>query len=54
MQQKILEFTNILRKSGIRVSTAEALDAFSADFPEARCEATGTLTSHLSLLGYTD
>ncbi|MGI9590356.1 MAG: vWA domain-containing protein [Myxococcota bacterium] len=30
MQQKILEFTNILRKSGIRVSTAEALDAFSA------------------------
>jgi uncharacterized protein len=30
MQQKILEFTNILRKSGIRVSTAEAIDAFSA------------------------
>jgi len=30
MQKKILEFTNILRKSGIRVSTAEALDAFSA------------------------
>ena len=30
MQKKILEFTNILRKSGIRVSTAEAIDAFSA------------------------
>ena len=30
MQRKILEFTNILRKSGIRVSTAEALDAFQA------------------------
>jgi uncharacterized protein with von Willebrand factor type A (vWA) domain len=30
MQQKILEFTNILRKSGIRVSTAEAIDAFRA------------------------
>jgi uncharacterized protein with von Willebrand factor type A (vWA) domain len=30
VQQKILEFTNILRKSGIRVSTAEALDAFGA------------------------
>ena len=30
MQKKILEFTNILRKSGIRVSTAEALDAFQA------------------------
>jgi uncharacterized protein with von Willebrand factor type A (vWA) domain len=30
MQQKILEFTNILRKSGIRVSTAEAIDAFQA------------------------
>ncbi|MEM7411042.1 MAG: VWA domain-containing protein [Myxococcota bacterium] len=30
MQDRILEFTNILRKSGIRVSTAEALDAFSA------------------------
>lgn len=30
MQKKILEFTNILRKSGIRVSTAEALDAFTA------------------------
>ena len=28
MQKKILEFTNILRKSGIRVSTAEAIDAF--------------------------
>ena len=30
MQKKILEFTGILRKSGIRVSTAEALDAFHA------------------------
>ncbi len=30
MQKKILEFTNILRKSGIRVSTAETLDAFQA------------------------
>jgi len=30
VQKKILEFTNILRKSGIRVSTAEAIDAFSA------------------------
>ena len=30
MQNRILEFTNILRKSGIRVSTAEALDAFTA------------------------
>jgi uncharacterized protein with von Willebrand factor type A (vWA) domain len=30
VQQKILEFTNILRKSGIRVSTAEAIDAFHA------------------------
>ncbi len=30
MQKKILEFTNILRKSGIRVSTAEALDTFLA------------------------
>ncbi len=30
MQKKILEFTNILRKSGIRVSTAETIDAFSA------------------------
>ncbi len=30
MQKKILEFTNILRKSGVRVSTAEAIDAFQA------------------------
>jgi hypothetical protein len=30
MQKKILEFTNILRKSGIRVSTAETIDAFVA------------------------
>ena len=30
MQTKILEFTNILRKSGVRVSTAESIDAFRA------------------------
>ncbi len=30
MQRKILEFTHLLRKSGIRVSTAETLDAFVA------------------------
>jgi uncharacterized protein with von Willebrand factor type A (vWA) domain len=30
VQKKILEFTNILRKSGIRVSTAEAIDTFQA------------------------
>jgi hypothetical protein len=30
VQKKILEFTNILRKSGIRVSTAEAIDSFTA------------------------
>jgi uncharacterized protein with von Willebrand factor type A (vWA) domain len=30
MQKRILEFANILRKSGIRVSTAETLDAFRA------------------------
>jgi uncharacterized protein with von Willebrand factor type A (vWA) domain len=30
MQRKILEFTNILRKSGIRVSTSESIDAFRA------------------------
>jgi uncharacterized protein with von Willebrand factor type A (vWA) domain len=30
VQNKIIEFTNILRKSGIRVSTAEAIDAFKA------------------------
>jgi uncharacterized protein with von Willebrand factor type A (vWA) domain len=30
MQKRILEFANILRKSGIRVSTAESLDAFDA------------------------
>jgi uncharacterized protein with von Willebrand factor type A (vWA) domain len=30
VQKKILEFTNILRKSGIRVSTAEAIDTFEA------------------------
>jgi uncharacterized protein with von Willebrand factor type A (vWA) domain len=30
MQKKILEFAKILRRSGIRVSTAEALDSFTA------------------------
>jgi uncharacterized protein with von Willebrand factor type A (vWA) domain len=30
MQKKILEFTHLLRKSGIRVSTAETIDAFVA------------------------
>ncbi len=30
MQKKILEFTNLLRKSGVRVSVAEAIDAFEA------------------------
>ena len=30
MQRRILDFTNILRRAGIRVSTAEALDAFRA------------------------
>ena len=30
MQRKIVEFTNILRKAGIRVSVAESLDSFMA------------------------
>jgi hypothetical protein len=30
MQQRIIEFTNLLRKSGIRVSVAEGIDAFMA------------------------
>ena len=30
MQQKIVEFGNLLRKSGVRVSVAEAIDAFDA------------------------
>ncbi|MEE3330344.1 MAG: VWA domain-containing protein [Myxococcota bacterium] len=30
MQEKVIEFTNLLRKSGIRVSVAEAIDAFEA------------------------
>jgi len=30
MQAKIIEFTNLLRKSGIRVSVAEAIDSFQA------------------------
>jgi len=30
VQRRILEFTNILRRAGVRVSTAEVLDAFQA------------------------
>jgi len=30
MQKRIIEFTNLLRKSGIRVSVAEGIDAFNA------------------------
>ncbi len=30
MEQKIIDFTNLLRKSGIRVSVAESIDAFSS------------------------
>lgn len=30
MQKKVIEFTNLLRKSGVRVSVAEGLDAFLA------------------------
>lgn len=30
MQKKIIEFTNLLRKSGVRVSTAESIEAFQA------------------------
>ncbi len=30
VQRKILEFTNLLRKSGVRVSVAEGIDAFTA------------------------
>ena len=30
MEAKIVEFTNLLRKSGVRVSVAEAIDAFAA------------------------
>ena len=30
MEGKIVEFTNLLRKSGVRVSVAEAIDAFTA------------------------
>ena len=30
MQAKVIEFTNLLRKSGVRVSVAEAIDAFTA------------------------
>jgi uncharacterized protein with von Willebrand factor type A (vWA) domain len=30
MHQKVVEFTNLLRKSGVRVSVAESIDAFRA------------------------
>jgi hypothetical protein len=30
VQEKVIEFTNLLRKSGVRVSVAEAIDAFLA------------------------
>ncbi len=30
MQRKIIEFTNLLRKAGVRVSVAEAIDSFNA------------------------
>jgi uncharacterized protein with von Willebrand factor type A (vWA) domain len=30
MQKKVIQFTNLLRKSGIRVSVAEGIDAFTA------------------------
>jgi uncharacterized protein with von Willebrand factor type A (vWA) domain len=30
MEKKLVEFTNLLRKAGVRVSVAESLDAFSA------------------------
>jgi uncharacterized protein with von Willebrand factor type A (vWA) domain len=30
MQKRIIEFTNLLRKSGVRVSVAEAIDAFQS------------------------
>ncbi len=30
MQKKIIDFTNLLRKSGVRVSVAESIDAFEA------------------------
>ena len=30
MQEKVIEFTNLLRKSGVRVSVAEAIDAFES------------------------
>jgi len=30
VQRKIVEFANLLRKSGLRVSVAEAIDAFEA------------------------
>ncbi len=30
MQRKIVEFTNLLRKSGVRVSVAESIDSFTA------------------------
>jgi uncharacterized protein with von Willebrand factor type A (vWA) domain len=30
MQRKVIDFTNLLRKSGVRVSVAEGIDAFQA------------------------
>ena len=30
MQKKIIEFTNLLRKAGVRVSVAESIDSFQA------------------------
>ena len=30
MQEKLVEFANLLRENGVRVSLAETLDAFSA------------------------
>ena len=36
MQKKIVEFTNLLRKGGVRVSVAESIDAFTAASSLAR------------------
>jgi uncharacterized protein with von Willebrand factor type A (vWA) domain len=30
MQEKLVEFANLLRENGVRVSLAETLDAFNA------------------------
>ena len=51
MQQKILEFTNILRKGGIRVSTAEAIDAAVRKIINDAFErAVATLEQHRAVL----